>query len=112
MKNEESFPIAGLYNTYIDEEDNVQKYTTAVLTVDSNKTVGEIFHRMPAILTPEQEDKWLDPSTDTETAQSLLMPYDDAKMQKWEVETLPARGDNGSDTIKEKAKSASLDDFF
>lgn len=112
IKDQELFTLAGLYNSYIDEEDDTRKYTTAIITVPANSVVKPVFHRMPAIIARNKIKTWLDPSTDLETIQAMLQPYDDRQMLSWEVDPLPARGDNGPDTIKKSAKSSNIDNFF
>lgn len=51
--------FAGLWDTWSDP-DGGDIDTGAILTVAANKMVGEIHHRMPAILTPDAFEPWLD----------------------------------------------------
>lgn len=114
MKNDDLFSFAGVYNQYADKEDeNKIKYKYAVLTIEPNPLVGEIFHRMPVILKPNTEKIWLDPNSDMELVKSVMQTYDDKSMERYQVEELPARKDNGPATIKPlDAMRGSLDDFF
>ena len=111
VKNEPLFSLAGLYNSYVDEEDNETKYQFAVITTDANDLVGKIFHRMPVIIPHNLIEKWLDPKQTSETLISLLKPFPDHEMDSWQVDPLPSRGDNGPDTIK-PAGTSGLADFF
>ncbi len=51
--------FAGLWETWSDP-DGGDIDTGAVLTTPANRTIGQIHHRMPAILMPEAFDDWLD----------------------------------------------------
>ncbi|MHA2504448.1 MAG: SOS response-associated peptidase [Candidatus Kariarchaeaceae archaeon] len=113
IPDQELFCIGGLYNAGVDKEDGLLRFSTAVLTVDANDVVSQIFHRMPLIIPPDAVDLWLDPTTPFDQVQDIIQPFPSNKMTSWEVESLPSRGDNGPDTIKPKSqKSTSLDDFF
>lgn len=94
------FAIAGLYNKQIDEESGEEKYQCAVATTEANELVAKIFHRMPVIFTKKETEIWLNPETDQEQLKQVLKPYPADQMTSWRVKPLPARGDNGPDTIK------------
>jgi len=51
--------FAGLWDTWSDP-DGGDIDTGAVLTTTANRTIGQIHHRMPAILMPDAFDAWLD----------------------------------------------------
>lgn len=47
-----------------------------IITTQPNELVAPIHNRMPVILLPEDEDRWLDPDmTAPEEIVSLLRPY-------------------------------------
>lgn len=48
--------------------------TYAIVTTDANETVSSIHDRMPVILPPEEERRWL--STASDEASDLLRPFD------------------------------------
>jgi putative SOS response-associated peptidase YedK len=113
MKNNDLFAIAGVYNKHIDEEDDGKiKYQYAVITVEPNEIVEEIFHRMPLIFSLENEIKWLDTQTSEQDLLEMMIPYPGELMEKYQVRELPARKDRGPDTIAPVGKTAALDDFF
>ena len=117
LKDEPLFPIAGIYNNHMDEESGEEKYQCAVVTVDANELVAKIFHRMPVIFNLESMNTWLNPNESEETYLNLLQTCPAEIMTNWKVNQLPARGDNGPDTIKpfkegKKAKKTGLADFF
>jgi putative SOS response-associated peptidase YedK len=50
--------------------------TCTIITTQPNELVAPIHNRMPVILLPEDEDRWLDPDmTEPEEIVSLLRPY-------------------------------------
>lgn len=111
--DQQLFTFAGIYNKHLDEESGEEKYQCAVVTVESNELVGKIFHRMPAIFTPETMAQWLNPNESEERLKKLLKPYPAGKMTNWQVKQLPAKGDNGPDTIKKVTiKKTGLESFF
>ncbi|MCE7735151.1 MAG: SOS response-associated peptidase [Candidatus Heimdallarchaeota archaeon] len=113
MKNNSMFAIGGVYNKYIDKDDDDKtKYRFAIITVEPNEVVEEIFHRMPLIFTLQNETKWLDSVTSEEDLLSMMVPYSGDLMEKYQVRELPGRKDRGPDTIAPVAKTAALDDFF
>lgn len=66
--------FAGLWDTWSDP-DGGDIDSGAVLTTNANKTIGEIHHRMPAILMPDAFDDWLDIANVTaKDAAKLLRP--------------------------------------
>jgi putative SOS response-associated peptidase YedK len=44
-----------------------------------------IHHRMPVILDEEGGNLWLSDTQDVPLLKSVLRPYDDARMQAWEI---------------------------
>jgi len=57
-KDDSFLPMAGLYDLWKKPEGNIV-YTYTVITVDSNPQIGEIHHRMPAILKIEEIEPWI-----------------------------------------------------
>ena len=117
VKNESLFPIAGIYNTHIDKESGDEKFQCAVVTVDANELVAKIFHRMPVIFNKTSMNSWLNPIESENDLLKLLQPYPADLMTHWKVNQLPAKGDNGPDTIKplkegKKSKKTGLADFL
>ncbi len=114
VKDQSLFAIAGIYNHHKDEESGEEKYQCAVVTVDANDLVAKIFHRMPVIFNEVNVNKWLEPNESEKNLLDLLNPYSDEKMTSWKVNPLPARGDNGPETIKKakESKKQGLDQFF
>lgn len=58
VKDEKLFSMAGIYNVFIDE--NNQPFTGfVVVTTEANKTMSEIHNRMPLILEKDREYDWI-----------------------------------------------------
>lgn len=57
-KDDSFLPMAGLYDLWKKPKGNIV-YTYTVITVDSNPQIGEIHHRMPAILKIENIEPWI-----------------------------------------------------
>lgn len=83
MKNHEPFAFAGLWDTWKNPEGE-QIRTCTIITTNPNEVVQPIHNRMPAILTPEAREEWLDPGLqDDHVLLHLLSPYpSDAMMAR------------------------------
>ena len=63
IENEELFAFAGIYSQWIDTTTGLIKNAYSILTTEANPLMAEIHNtkkRMPIILKPEDEKKWLD----------------------------------------------------
>jgi putative SOS response-associated peptidase YedK len=87
LKSEESFAMAGLYE-YWKMQSGKTLESCAIITTAANEFMKPIHDRMPVILQPENEDKWLDTELQevAEVAQ-LLKPVDSELMEAYEVST-------------------------
>lgn len=90
----EMFGMAGLYETWRDVRGNVMR-TCTVLMTEANEAIREFETRMPAILSEDQMNQWLDPELKgMQAVHSLLNPYR-GKMRIYPVTPLVA--DNAHD---------------
>ncbi len=63
--------FAGLYDVWRDE-----LLSCTILTTTPNELMATLHDRMPVILSPDDYERWLDPSvTDPDAVQDLLRPY-------------------------------------
>ncbi|WP_316571150.1 SOS response-associated peptidase [Neobacillus sp. YIM B06451] len=86
-KDNSPFVFAGLYDRWDKGERPI--FSCTIITTAANEKTAEIHDRMPAILTPGQQDIWLDPTvSDSMALTSLLKPYPSEKMDFYEVSTL------------------------
>jgi len=85
LKSGKPFGFAGLYSIWKSPEGE-DIHTCAIITTDSNELVSSIHDRMPAIISKEHYDLWLDPNKfDKEKLLSLLVPYDPSAMEWYPV---------------------------
>ena len=71
LEGEQPMGFAGLYDLWNDE---VLSFT--IITTTPNELMKHIHDRMPVILSPEDYDRWLDPSlTHAKEVEDLLKPY-------------------------------------
>ncbi|MET1414090.1 SOS response-associated peptidase [Roseibium sp. HPY-6] len=69
--------FAGLWETWSDP-DGGDMDTGAILTIESNRMMSSIHHRMPVILKPDAFETWLDTSNvDTREAKKLFVSVED-----------------------------------
>ncbi|OCA84327.1 hypothetical protein A8F94_16595 [Bacillus sp. FJAT-27225] len=81
------FAFAGLFDRW--DKDGKTIFSCTIITTAANEKTGAIHDRMPAILEPEQQEIWLDPSVnDPLELTSLLAPYPSEKVDFYEVSTL------------------------
>ena len=71
LEGDEPIGFAGLYDLWQGE-----LLSCTILTTAPNKLMATLHDRMPVILSPNDYDRWLDPSvTDPDEVQKLLNPY-------------------------------------
>ncbi len=97
LKDGQPFAMAGIYN--IKKDKNKEEYLEfAIITVEANTLMARIHNRMPAILKPEDEAKWLDNDTDLKSAIKALKSFPANKMQAYPIglDVNSVRNDNPS----------------
>lgn len=88
VKDEPIFSMAGIYDRWLDKDTEEEHETFSIITTDTNSLTDYIDntkHRMPAILTREEEEKWLNPSLSKAEIASLLKPFDTEKMDAYVI---------------------------
>lgn len=87
-KEHKMFGFAGIYEVTKDKDGNELK-SFVVITTEPNNLNKDIHDRMPAILEPEDYDKWLDvDQTEIEVLGSLLKPFSDEYMEAYPISSL------------------------
>jgi putative SOS response-associated peptidase YedK len=87
MKDGRPFAFAGLWEIWQPPDGSLLK-TCTIVTTAANALVHDIHDRMPAILAPEDYDRWLEPGeVSPPEVLSLLGPYDPAEMRAVRVST-------------------------
>ena len=102
LKVRNYFSFAGLYNTYTSSQTGKQINTYAILTTGPNALIEPIHHRMPVILSQEEEDAWLNPDlVEIEQIKLFLKPYPADQMTAHPVSTrVNYPGNDDPDVIK------------
>jgi len=98
LKHGEVFAFAGLW---LPPAKRGGQPTAAILTTKPNELMAGIHTRMPAILRPEDELRWLDPAFDEADAKEILRPLDADIMEAYAVAPLVNSWENeGPELIK------------
>lgn len=90
LKDEPIFSMAGIYDRWLDKETGEERDTFSIITTDTNPLTDYIHntkHRMPAILSKEDEERWLDTSLSKTEIEALLKPYEVDKMDAYVIES-------------------------
>ena len=88
------FAFAGLWERWLAPDQQTVESCT-ILTTRPNSLVSDVHDRMPAILTPEDYELWLDPGiTSPERVFDCLRPFDSNLMKKHPVSTRVNRPEN------------------
>ncbi|WP_423743593.1 SOS response-associated peptidase (plasmid) [Haladaptatus sp. SPP-AMP-3] len=90
----EPFAMAGLWEPWQNGE---RKTSFTVVTTEPNDVVGEIHHRMPVILDPDEETTWL--TGDADERRAVLDPFPASEMRAYPVSTKVNSPDNDSPEI-------------
>lgn len=78
------FAFAGLWEEWKGPDGGLLR-TATIVTVAPNELMRPIHDRMPAILTPEDEARWLDPRSGAAEALPLLRPYPEGALEAFPV---------------------------
>ena len=88
MTDQKVFPMAAIWQT-VATPGGGKIHTVAIITTHNNDTLKGIHHRMPLILTKEDEKIWLNNKIkDIPTLKKLIKPYDDKLMHFEQVSSL------------------------
>ena len=84
MKDGSPFGIAGIWENWLRPDTQEWVRTFAVITVPANELVERIHDRMPAILKPENYDRWLGIEPDP---RELMISFPAELMTMWPIST-------------------------
>ena len=88
LANNEPFAFAGIADEWLDPVTKIKISTFSLITTQANNLLKKIHNtkkRMPVILSPENESKWIDPSLSVESAFQFLQPYPPELLKAWPV---------------------------
>lgn len=106
LKDEPIFSMAGIYDRWLNRETGEEHHTFSIITTDTNPLTDYIHntkHRMPAILSKEDEEKWLDASLTKTEIMFLLKPFDADQMDAYVIKNDFIRKSPSDPSILEKA---------
>jgi putative SOS response-associated peptidase YedK len=85
LPNQPIFTFAGLYDIWKDAE-GYPLTSCTIITTAPNEFTRQIHDRMPVIIAPELEDKWLDAENhDQKELQNMLRSYPDKEMEMQKI---------------------------
>jgi putative SOS response-associated peptidase YedK len=87
LKEHKPFAFAGLCEYWKDEKGQELNSFT-IVTTNANSLIGKIHDRMPVILEPQGEEKWLNPNAKIEDVKKLLKPLPVKEMEDYPISTL------------------------
>ena len=102
LKGGDLFGFAGLWDCWKYPDGLARDhYSFTIITTEPNDLVGKAHNRMPVILRPEDEDRWLDPDLkDPEDLLPMLQPYPSEEMEGYPVtRAVNSPSHNGPDCI-------------
>lgn len=84
VKDEPIFSMAGVYDSWLDKATGEIINTFSIITTEANPLTDYIHntkHRMPAILSAENEKRWLNPELVKSDIEQLLLPFPADRME-------------------------------
>lgn len=110
-KSRQPVAFAGLWETWTGPNGE-EVDSAAIITTQASRSIAALHGRMPAILSPEAFDLWLDCArVDAETAAALLAPAPDAALEAYEISNAVNRVANDSaDLLEPVTASADQDE--
>lgn len=86
LKSRALFSMAGLYETWISPDGSTTINSCTIMTTTPNPLVAQIHDRMPVILRPEDELRWLDRSIqDIAALTPMLCSYSSDELEAYAV---------------------------
>jgi putative SOS response-associated peptidase YedK len=97
LADETPFAFAGIWDEWGHGEAAIT--SCAIITTPANETVSLLHDRMPAILTSESYDVWLDPNATTASLRQLLTPFPASRMKCHPVSSAVNHPENESEEL-------------
>ncbi len=98
MKDGAPFGLAGIWANWKEPASGESVRTFAIITTDANELVAEIHDRMPVILAPADDVRWLGEEPDP---RDLMRPFPAALMRMWPISTRVNKPENDDASIVE-----------
>jgi len=88
LPNTPLFAFAGLYDQWAGSDGNLIR-TYTIVTTAPNELVAKVHNRMPSILLPEHEDRWLSKTPlNAEALNEILAPFPAENMSMYPISSL------------------------
>ncbi len=87
-KSHDIFSLGCIYESWVDKSTGEVKNTFSIITTPANPLMESIHNlkkRMPLILSPQDEKKWIDPNLTKEEISLLIKPYSENNMTAYTV---------------------------
>jgi putative SOS response-associated peptidase YedK len=94
-RDENPLCFAGIWDSWSNRGELI--ITCAIITTPANELVGELHDRMPAILSSDDQDAWLDRNTHRTKLLGMLQPFTAKEMERHPVSSNVNSPDN--DTV-------------
>jgi putative SOS response-associated peptidase YedK len=88
LKNQAPFALAGIWDSWTYPETRLAVRSFSIITTEANSLLEKIHNtqkRMPVILTPENENRWLQTNLNKDAIQAMLKPYAAGEMEAYPV---------------------------
>jgi len=89
LADHQPFALAGIWDKWQNHDTGAEIRTFSVITTEANplmKQIHNVKKRMPAILSKENEKKWIDNNLKKTDIESLLKPYNEEEMEAYPVD--------------------------
>lgn len=98
MKNGSIFSLAGLYDTWVNQDGN-KLSTCTIITTEPKSLMIDIHNRMPVILRPQDEAEWLNREADKEAILKMLVLYPANEMCAYKVDPVVGNVRNNNESL-------------
>jgi len=116
LQEQDYFSLGSLYDSWINRETGEIRNTFSIITTPANPLMEKIHNlkkRMPLILSPDDEMKWLDSSLKADSVKELIKPFPDRKMKAYTIsrEANNARNNRNIPGIMSRVEYEELEAF-
>ena len=87
LRGDEPFAMAGLWDRWRNPSNDQTMRSCTIITAEPNALIATAHHRMAVILSPDDEDLWLDDRTPNAERLALLKPFPADDMELYPVST-------------------------
>jgi len=85
MRDGRPFAFAGLWSQWKNPDGGATLESCAILTTTPNKLTATVHDRMPVILSPPHQERWLDAAANVSTFTELFSPFPAEQMEAYPV---------------------------